>query len=381
MISRAHDSPLTDWWWTIDRQLVSLVLLLLLAGFVISFAASPPVAERLDLDSLHFVARHAVYAPLAAVLLIGISFLTPRDVRRTALLLLLVCLVLLVAVLFVGEEIKGARRWLHLGGTSLQPSELMKPAFIVMTAWLFAEGTRRPDVPGALLAVGLLVITVALLVAEPDLGQTALFVAVWGTLLFLSGVSTLLVAAAGGIAAGGMLAAYFAFPHVTARINRFLDPSSGDNFQITTAMQSFARGGWSGTGPGEGIMKRVLPDSHTDFVFAVVGEEFGIVLCLLLVLLFSAFVMRGMTLALRRQSAFERMAVAGLTAQIGIQAFVNMGVNLHLLPAKGMTLPFISYGGSALLSNAVTVGFLLALSRRVPEQRVAAPRRRRLAAA
>jgi cell division protein FtsW len=231
-----------------------------------------------------------------------------------------------------------------------------------------------------MLAVALLVIVATLLVAEPDLGQTALFVAVWSALFFLAGVNTAVVAGLGGLGLAGLVSAYYAFPHVAQRINRFLDPESGDNFQIMTAMQSFERGGWSGTGPGEGIMKRVLPDSHTDFVFAVVGEEFGIALCLLIVVLFSVLVMRGLLQAFRRPSAFERMAIAGLATQIGIQAFINMGVNLHILPAKGMTLPFISYGGSALLSSAITIGFLLALSRRSADQQVTVVPRRRLAA-
>ena len=371
MISRAHRSPLSDWWWTVDRGMISLVLVLLLTGFVFSFAASPPVAERLGLDSLHFVMRHAVFAPFAALLMIAISFLTPRQVRRVALVMLFVFLAMMVAVLFIGEEIKGSRRWLFIAGMSVQPSELIKPAFIVITAWLFAEGSRRPEIPGRMLAVFLLLITTALLIAEPDLGQTVLFVAVWGALFFLAGVNTLIVAGLAGIGAAGLVLAYYVFPHVAGRINRFLDPESGDTFQIMTAMQSFERGGWSGTGPGEGIMKRVLPDSHTDFVFAVVGEEFGIILCLLVVALFGALVMRGLMQAFRRNSAFERMAIAGLTTQIGIQAFINMGVNLHLLPAKGMTLPFISYGGSALLSVAMTMGFMLALSRRSADQRIA----------
>ncbi len=382
MISRAHRSPLSDWWWTVDRAMLSLVLLLLLSGLVLSFAASPAVAERLGLDSLHFVLRHAAYAPVAAAVMVGLSFLTPRLVRRAALVLLIVCLALMVLVLFVGAEIKGSRRWLFIAGVSIQPSEFLKPAFIVITAWLFAEGSRRPDVPGKMLAIALLIITAALLVAEPDLGQTILFVAVWGALFFLAGVSSMLVLGLSGAGVAALLAAYWAFPHVAGRVNRFLDPASGDNFQVVTALESFERGGWSGSGPGEGMMKRVLPDSHTDFVFAVVGEEFGIVLCLLIVALFSALVMRGMLQALKRNSAFERMAIAGLATQIGLQAFINMGVNLHLLPTKGMTLPFISYGGSGSISAAVAVGFLLALSRRQAESRVTvAPRPAALAGA
>jgi len=370
MISRAHRTPLSDWWWTVDRAMLSLVFLLLVTGLVLSFAASPPVAERIGLDSLHFVLRHAVYAPLAGLVLVGISFMTPRQVRRAALILLVVCIGLMILALFAGEEIKRSRRWLHIAGNSIQPSEFVKPAFIVITAWLFAEGSKRPDVPGHLLAVVLLVVLTALLVAEPDLGQTILIFAVWGALFYLAGVSPYLVAGLAGLSVAGLGTAYFTFPHVAQRINRFLDPESGDNFQIRTAMESFTRGGWSGTGPGEGVMKRVLPDSHTDFVFAVVGEEFGIVLCLIIVALFMVLVMRGLSQAFRRNSDFERLAIAGLTTQIGMQAFINMGVNLHLLPAKGMTLPFISYGGSALISTAVTVGFLLALSRDSAAQRV-----------
>ena len=382
MISRATRSPLSDWWWTVDRTALGVALLLLLLGFVFSFAASPPVAERIGLDSLHFVVRHAVYAPLAAALRVGLSFLTPRRVRRSAAVLLLACLAMMVLVLFVGEEIKGSRRWLFVAGMSIQPSEFMKPAFIVISAWLFAEGGRRPEVPGRMLAIVLFIIAATLLLAEPDLGQTILLFAVWGALFFLAGMSSLLLLGLGGVGVGGLLCAYYLLPHVTERINRFLDPESGDNFQITTALQSFARGGWSGAGPGEGMMKRILPDSHTDFVFAVVGEEFGILLCLMIVTLFAVLVLRGLYQASRRQSAFERIAIAGLAVQIGLQAFINIGVNLHLLPTKGMTLPFISYGGSALLSAAASMGFLLALSRRSAEPNVSpAPRNLRLAGA
>jgi len=370
MISRASRSPIAQWWWTVDRTMLSLVFILLLGGLVLSLAASPPVAERLSLPSHHFVIRHAIYVPLAAMLMIGVSFLSSRQIRRIAAVLLIGGLIALIAVLFIGVEIKGSRRWLFVAGMSLQPSEFIKPAFVVITAWLFAEGSRRPDIPGRLLATVLLLIIAALLIAEPDLGQTVLVFAVWGALFFLAGVPPLLVAGLSGFSVVGLFAAYKTFPHVAARVDRFLDPSSGDTFQVDTALQSFHRGGWSGTGPGEGVMKRVLPDSHTDFVFAVVAEEFGIVLCLVIVLMFGALVGRALYQAFRRNGAFERMAIAGLAILLGTQAFINMGVNLQLLPAKGMTLPFISYGGSAMLSSAITMGFLLALSRRRPDQQV-----------
>ncbi len=370
MISRANRSPLTEWWWTVDRVLLGLVVLLLLTGLVLSFAASPPVAERIGLAPMHFVLRHALFVPLAAAVMIAVSLLTPRQVRRVALIMLTVGLIAMVLVLFIGTEVKGSRRWLYFAGFSLQPSEFVKPAFIVITAWLFAEGAKRPEVPCRLLAVVLLLIVVALLIAEPDLGQTMLVFAVWGALFFLAGVSPIIVAGLAVASIAGLFMAYRMYPHVAARIDRFLDPASGDTFQVDTALKSFQRGGWSGTGPGEGVMKRVLPDSHTDFVFAVVAEEFGIVFCLILVLIFAVIVMRGLVLALRRKNTFERLAIAGLVTQIGVQAFINIGVNLQLLPAKGMPLPFSSSGGSALLAAAITVGFLVALSRQRADQRV-----------
>lgn len=370
MISRASRSPLAEWWWTVDRTLLSAALILLLGGVVLSLAASPPVAERLGLPTHYFTLRHAFYLPLAICLMIGVSFLSSRQIRRLSAVMLVVGLMMLIMVLFVGIEIKGSRRWLFIAGISVQPSEFIKPAFVVITAWLFAEGASRPDIPGRLLATILLLIIAALLIAEPDLGQTVLVFAVWGALFFLAGVPPLLVAGLSAVSLIGFYAAYKSFPHVAGRIDRFLDPSSGDTFQVDTALQSFQRGGWAGTGPGEGIMKRVLPDSHTDFVFAVIAEEFGIILCLVIVLLYAVIVGRALLQAFRRNSAFERIAISGLATLIGIQAFINMGVNLQLLPAKGMTLPFISYGGSALLSAAITMGFLLGLSRRRPDQHV-----------
>ena len=375
MISRANRSILADWWWTVDRTMLVLVLLLLAAGLVFSLAASPPVAERLGLSPNYFILRHAFYVPLAAALLVSASLLNPRQVRRAALLLLVAGLGMMVLVLFAGAEVNGARRWLNLGGASVQPSELVKPAFVVMIAWLFTEGTRRPEIPGRMLATVLVVIVVTLLIAQPDLGQALLFVAVWGAMFFLAGLPIVVVAVLGVLALAGIYAAYETLPHVAKRIDRFLDPSSGDTYQVDTALEAFLRGGWSGTGPGEGVMKRVLPDSHTDFIFAVVAEEFGIVFCLALVVLFAALLVRSLLAAFRRRHDFERIAIAGLAIQLGLQAFINIGVNLHILPAKGMTLPFISYGGSALISAALTMGFLLALSRRRPEPHISlAPR-------
>ncbi|MBN8964502.1 MAG: cell division protein FtsW [Rhizobiales bacterium] len=260
----------------------------------------------------------------------------------------------------------GARRWLVILGVNVQPSEFLKPAFVVLIAWLFAESTRRPEMPANTVALTLLLMVVALLVIQPDFGQTMLIALVWGALFFTAGMRLIWVAGLAGIAGVGLVGAYFTVPHVAQRIQRFMDPSSGDTFNIDLAMESFARGGWFGRGPGEGTIKRILPESHTDFVFAVGAEEFGIVLCLMLLALFTFIVIRSLRHALRSDDPFLRFAAAGLSILFGLQSAINMAVNLHLMPAKGMTLPFVSYGGSSMISLAFGMGMLLALTRERP---------------
>ena len=366
MVSRADRSRFAEWLWTVDHYLLAAFILLMIGGVVLSFAASPPVAERLGLEAFFFVKRQALFLlPALGVMLLG-SLLSPRVVRRMALLVFAVSLVLLVATLFVGMEAKGSRRWIYIAGFSLQPSEFLKPAFVILIAFLLSESGRRREVPGVLFAMLLFVMCAALLVAQPDFGQTMLLALVWAGLFFLNGLPWVAIAGLGIAGVGGLMAAYVFLPHVTARVNRFLDPSSGDTYQIDTAMESFLAGGWFGRGPGEGTVKRILPDSHTDFIFAVVGEEFGIVICLFIVSVFAFIVIRGLSHAGRDQDAFSRLATAGLVVLFGLQATINMAVNLNLVPSKGMTLPFISYGGSSLLSSAMVAGALLALTRKRP---------------
>ncbi len=366
MVSRADRSVVSEWWWTVDKPLLAGLVVLLVGGVVLSLAGSPPVAERLDLDSFHFVKRHLMFFIPTVVILLATSLLSPRMVRRVSLVTLVVMIVLLIATLFVGEEIKGARRWISFAGFSLQPSEFIKPAFIVVCAWLFAENAQRPDIPGNMFAILLLAIIVALFVAQPDFGQTMLVTLAWGALFFMAGLPWIWVAAIGGVAAGAVVFAYSALPHVGERIDRFLDPTSGDNYQIQTALESFQRGGWLGQGPGEGLVKRVLPDSHTDFIFAVAAEEFGIIICLTLVLVFGFVVLRGLSHSLRTEDKFSRLAASGLIVTFGMQSVINMAVNLNLMPAKGMTLPFISYGGSSMMAIAFGMGMALALTRNRP---------------
>ncbi|MGK6312123.1 putative lipid II flippase FtsW [Neorhizobium sp. DT-125] len=368
MVSRADRGPLADWFWTIDRFFLAAFVLLMGIGFMLSFAASPAVAERIGLDSFHFVERHAFFILPSLAVMVGLSFLTPRQVRRTAIVLLVISVAMMVLALFFGVEVKGSRRWLGVGSFSIQPSEFMKPAFVVVCAWLFAEHARQPEIPGNLFAIILFGIVAALLVAQPDFGQTILTSVVWGGMFFMAGMPWLWIFLLGGVGAGGIVAAYYMLPHVTARFDKFLT-GEGDRFQIETAHEAILQGGWFGQGPGEGIVKRILPDSHTDFIFSVAAEEFGIIFCMALVAIFAFVVLRGLNHAFKERNDFNRFAVAGLVLQIGMQSLINIGVNLELMPAKGMTLPLISYGGSSMIAICVTAGFILALTRHRPEKR------------
>jgi cell division protein FtsW len=368
MVSRAERGALADWFWTIDRFFLAMFIFLMGIGFMLSFAASPAVAERIGLEPFHFVKRHAAFMIPSLAVMIGLSFLTPRQVRRTAILLLIVAIAMMLLALFFGVEVKGSRRWVTLAGISIQPSEFMKPAFVVVCAWLFAEHARQPEIPGNLFAIILFGIVAALLVAQPDLGQTILTTAVWGGMFFMAGMPWLWIIVLGAGGVGGLVSAYYVFPHVALRIDKFMT-GEGDTFQIDTAREAIIRGDWFGQGPGEGIVKRIIPDAHTDFIFSVAAEEFGIIFCIALVLLFSALVLRGLSHAYKERNDFNRFAVAGLVLQIGIQSIINVGVNLELLPAKGMTLPLISYGGSSMVAICVTAGFILALTRHRPEKR------------
>ncbi len=365
MISRAERSYIGDWWWTIDRLLLGAFGLLMVLGMVLTMAGSPPVAERLGLQTFHFVHRQFLYLIPAAVLALVTSFLSPRHVRRAALLVFLASMALIIAALLFGHEVKGSRRWIF----GFQPSEFVKPAFVVMAAWAFSEGAKRKDLPGTIVAMAILPLTIVPLVLQPDFGQTMLICLIWGALFFMAGLHNFWLIGLGGAAVSGAALAYKFAPHVRARVLKFLEPTTGaagDAFQVNTALESFVSGGWLGKGPGEGTVKRILPDSHTDFIFAVTGEEFGVVACLVLAGIFCFIVVRGLNAAARNQDPFCRFAAAGLVMLFGIQSLINMAVNLQLMPAKGMTLPFISYGGSSLISLALGMGFLIAVTRKRP---------------
>ncbi len=363
LISRSDRGLLARWWFTIDRPLISAVLLLMAMGVLISMAASPPVAERIGLDTFHFFKSQLFYLTFAVIGLITLSFFDIAWIRRAALFGFAGALALMVAALFFGPEIKGAHRWINFGPISLQPSEFAKPCYVAAASWFMAERTRRPDMPGHFIAYAMGLVFLTLLVLQPDFGQAALVVATTGAMLLLFGIPWFIVFGLAGLGVAAVFVSYALVPHVASRIDRFLSPEKGDTFQTDTAMEAFRNGGLLGTGPGGGQAKLVLPDAHTDFTFAVVGEEFGLIACLAIMALFIFIVIRVLKRAKMEEDPFSALAMAGLVTMFGLQAAINMGVNVALLPAKGMTLPFISYGGSSLLGTAMAMGFVLALSR------------------
>ncbi len=366
-LSRADNSLLAEWWFTIDRAVLAVLLILAGSGLVLSFAASPAVAVRKGFPAFHFAERHLLFASVGVIVMITVSLLSPRQIRRLALAATIVGFGLMAWVAMTGQEVNGAKRWVRLAGYSFQPSELVKPGFVILSAWLLAEARARVELFALAMAFGLLVLFAALLLLQPDVGQTLLIALVWGALFYVSGQPVLLAAMFAGCGVLGLGAAYLTFDHVRRRVDRFLDPASGDTFQVDRALQSFSEGGLLGRGPGEGSIKTVLPDAHTDFILAVIAEEFGVIACLILLGLYVFIVLRAFQRILREPDLFTRLAVTGLALLIGLQAAINMGVNVGLMPAKGMTLPLISAGGSSGLAVSITAGMLLALMRRRPD--------------
>jgi len=364
--SRTDTSLIGRWWWTVDRWTLVALFTLAAIGAVLTLAASPAVAERVGLDTFHFVIRQFLYLPLAVVVIFAVSLLSPRGVRRAAVICLIGSIIGMVLALAFGPEIKGATRWIQVGGLSLQPSEFVKPAFAVVAAWMFTEWRTGSGIPGHYIASGLLLFVAALLLLQPDIGMALVVGAIWGVQFFLAGLPLVFVFAVGLVFLAGIVGAYFTFDHVHSRVDAFLNPASGENYQVERALDAFRNGGLFGTGPGEGHVKEVLPDAHSDFIFAVAGEEFGLIACLLLLALFAFVVLRGFSRVLKDNDLFVLLAVAGLLVQFGLQAMINMASTLRLMPPKGMTLPFVSYGGSSTIALAFGMGIVLALTRQRP---------------
>ena len=362
-LSRADTSVLGRWWWTVDRLTLLAVATLIGFGYVMVLAASPAVAVRIHEPRTWFILKQVLFLGIAGSVVVATSMLSPRGIRRLAVLVGLAALALTAATLVVGVEIKGARRWIALPGVSVQPSEFLKPCFAVMTAWLLSEGRRFGRYAGPAAVLAIYAVIALLLKSQPDMGMLVVVTSVLLIQGFVAGLNLAFVGlGAGAIAAAGV-GAFFVFPHVHSRVMRFLDPASGDNYQVTTALEAFGQGGLLGRGPGEGHIKDILPDAHADFVFAVMGEEFGLVVCLVVLGVFAFVVLRGLLKLIAERDLFVVLAASGLLASFGLQAFVNMASSLRLIPTKGMTLPFVSYGGSSVVAIALGIGMLLAITR------------------
>lgn len=353
-----------SWIATIDKYILSAIFIMVVFSIIMVTTASPAVAERIGLPPFYFIQRQLVFLFLGLMVMLSISFLSFDLIRKFAIAGFIFFLVLMVLVLFLGEEIKGARRWISLGFISIQPSEFIKPFFAIITSSILMQRYIDPKFPAFRLSLMIYVLTIGLIILQPDLGMAITISAVWAGQMFLAGLSMIwiIVLTIGGIL--GLLAAYTFLPHVTVRMNSFLDPNTSENYQVKKSVEAFMNGGIFGTGPGEGTVKQNLPDSHTDFIFAVVGEELGTIVCLLIISLFAFIVIRGLLRVMKLGDLFAMLAVSGLLMQLGFQAIINIGVTLHLFPTKGMTLPLMSYGGSSILSVSLTIGAILALTRK-----------------
>lgn len=362
-LARTDTSLIGHWWWTVDRWNLGAIALLALIGALLTLAASPAVAERIGLDTFYFARRQVIYLALGLSAMVAVSFLSLRGVRRFAVALMVASVVLMIFTLIFGTEIKGATRWLHIGGISIQASEFVKPAFAVLAAWMFSASRLDDQVPGYSIAVGMYIFVVGLLLLQPDVGMSIVISAIWGIQIFVAGLPLIIVIGVALFFLAGSVGAYFMFDHVRGRVDRFLDPDVAEGFQVARALDAFRNGGWAGRGPGEGRVKEVLPDAHADFILAVAGEEFGLIVCIIIVALFAFVVLRGFARIFKDDDFFVLLAVTGLLVQFAIQAIINMASTLNLMPPKGMTLPFISYGGSSTLALGLGMGMILALTR------------------
>jgi cell division protein FtsW len=357
---RTDRSIVANWWWSVDHLLLASIAVLAAIGVVLVFAASPAVSERLYGGGMHFVTKHILFLGPAAVVLVGVSMLAPRGVLRLAVGVLVLFGIMLLMTLAFAAEIKGARRWLAFAGLAVQPSEFVKPALAVVTAYLL---TRKPGLAGLPETAALVALVLIVLARQPDIGMAAVIGVVYAVQLFVAGIAWPWVLALVGLGCLGALQAYLLWPHFQQRVDSFLD-AGALGYQVEQALRAVSGGGLLGRGPGEGITKFRLPDAHADFIFAAAAEEFGVLACFLLLGLFAFIVLRGLWQVHRATDRFAQLAAAGLVAQLGMQAMINMAVNLNLMPTKGMTLPFVSYGGSSMLALATGTGMLLALTRR-----------------
>lgn len=366
---RSH-SQIVRWWYSIDRPSFFMIMGLCVLGVVMVATASPSVADRTgDLSSYHFLFRHLLFIGPAVGAITILSFFQVKWLLRLCGVIFICAVIGVVVSLFVGMEIKGATRWIRLFGFSLQPSEFLKPAFIVLSAWLLGQQKNNENFPGILLALGLFAMSAGLLILQPDFGMCFLLTLVFGMQIFLVGCPLRYIVILVGVLLVGVVVAYFSLSHVQLRIDRFLNPESGDSYQIDKSKEAFMNGGFIGTGPGQGTVKNQVPDIHSDFIFTAMGEEFGFVLTGLFVCGLAFLFYRLLSHFTRSESLFVMLAGSGLVFMLVLQSLIHMGSTLQLIPAKGMTLPLISYGGSSLIAVGISFGLILALSRGLNENR------------
>ncbi len=365
--ARTDRTPLGVWWWTTDRLLLGAVAALIGLGVMLSFAASPGAAARLHIHSpFYFAVRQCLFGALGAAILVSVSVLSPRGIRRLSAVVYLVSVLIMLALPLIGHAAKGGDRWISFGGFSLQPSEFMKPALIVLAGWMFSESQKGQGVPGIFIAFLLYAVPAFLLIRQPDFGQTLLITCAFGAAFFVAGVPMLWMAAMTGSAGVAFTLMLLTHGHSEKRLKTFFNADGQTGRQVDRAAEAIHHGALFGVGPGEGVFKRGVPEAHTDFIYSVAAEEYGLLFCLALIALFGFLVIRGLYRAMKLDDAYEQVAAAGLFVLVGLQALINVAVNLNIIPTKGMTLPFISYGGSSMLAMGLTMGMALALTRRRP---------------
>lgn len=362
-LARTDQTIIGKWWWTVDRWTLAALVLLIGIGILLIQAATPAVAVKHGLSNFYFVERHLAMLVPGLVIVFVTSLLTSRQIRMLSVVLLAVFLPLLMATPFFGIEIKGATRWIQLPFLSIQPSEFIKPVFAVVAAWLFSRQCLRLGFPGLSANIALYALIVGSLLGQPDIGMTVLVSLIWFGQFFLAGMPLMITAALPILGIVGLCGAYYTFPHFASRFDRFIN-HTGDTYQTDKALEAFTNGGVFGTGPGSGTVKMSIPDAHADFVFAVAGEELGMIGALFIVGLFAFITLRGFIKLRQENNLFILLAASGLLIEFGVQTAINLGSSLHLIPAKGMTLPFLSYGGSSLWAMCLEMGLLLALTRK-----------------